>query len=195
MMSAFEVYKEYVALKNHFTKQEYSYFKYYGKTSVKESSFNGRKDKLWFQKLAKHPDVHSFLIANFAKNEKTYIKDLAYSEEAETIYKDWLKRNQSISYVIKSELDQLVTPFDDNFLISENEAHPKLLKLYLGNFISLETLCILLDLTGASKYWNSKMEYDPVYQDTKTKIEKYTPFIKYDKDKIKKIVVDYFSEI
>jgi hypothetical protein len=26
------------------------------------------------------------------------------------------------------------------------------------------------------------------------KIEKYTPFVKYDKEKMKKIVVDYFSE-
>lgn len=193
MMSAFEAYKEYIAIKSHFNQPSYSYFKYSGKNRLKVSSFNNRKDKLWFQKLAKHPDVHNFLVANFAKNEKSWIKDLAYSEEAEKIYKDWLKRNQSLSYLIKEELNQLIGDFDSNFLIIDGDAHPYLLRLYLGNFVSLETLCILLELTGAFSYWNKKMEYDPVYQEVKIKVEKYTPFIKYDKDKIKKILLEHFS--
>ena len=67
-MSAFECYKEYVALKNHFTKPSYDYFKYNGKAKLNPSSFDGRKDKLFFQKLAKHPDVHNFLVANLSEN-------------------------------------------------------------------------------------------------------------------------------
>jgi hypothetical protein len=194
MMSAFECYQEYLALKNHFTKPSYDYFKYCGKSSAKATTFDGRKDKLWFQKLAKHPDVHNFLIANFAKNEKAWIKELAYSDDAEKTYKDWLKRNQSLTYVFKKELSQLTPTFDANFLIQKNQTHPYLLQMYLGGFVSLETLCILLKLTGAKKHWDSKMEYDPIYEEVKMKIEKYTPFVKYDKEKMKKIVVDYFSE-
>lgn len=194
MMSAFEAYKEYLALKNHFSKPDYDYFKYNGKLKVNVSSFDARKDKLFFQKLAKHPDVHNFLVANLSKDEKAWIKQLAYSEDAEKVYKDWLKRNQSLTYVVKNELNQLETNFNDNFLIGKDNPHPYLLRLYLGNYVSLETLCILLDLTGAKKHWDKKMEYDPVYEDVKKKIEKYTPFIKYDKEKIKKLVLDYFTE-
>lgn len=193
MMSAFECYKEYLALKNHFTKPSYDYFKYNGKSNAKVDSFNTRKDRLWFQKLAKHPDVHNFLVANFVKNEKAWIKELAYSEDAEKTYKDWLKRNQSLSYEFKKELNHLSSNFNDNFLIDKVSPHPLLLRRYLGDYVSLETVCILLDLSKAKSYWDKKMEYDPVYQDVKQKIEKYTPFLKYDKDKIKKIALDFFD--
>ena len=192
-MTPFEAYKEYLALKNHFTKPEYDYKKYNGKLKVNADSFNTRKDKLFFQKLAKHPDVHNFLVANLSRNEKAWIKELAYSEEAEKTYKDWLKRNQSLTYVIKNEIKQLDSPFDLNFIVSKNKPHPPLLKLYLGGYVSLETLCVLLDITKAKKHWDSKMEYDPIYQEIKLKIEKYTPFVKYEKEKVKNIVIDFFN--
>ena len=193
-MSAFDCYKEYLALKNHFSSPNYDYFKYNGKLKVNPTSFDQRKDKLFFQKLAKHPDVHNFLVANLSRNEKAWIKELAYSEDAERVYKDWLKRNQSLTYVVKKEVAALAPTFNENFIVPKSEAHPYLLKMYLGNHVSLETMCILLDLTGAKKHWDSKMEYDPVYDEVKKKIEKYTPFVRYDKDKIKKILLDFFGE-
>ena len=192
-MSALECYKEYLALKNHFSKPSYDYFKYNGKVKVNASSFETRKDKLFFQKLAKHPDVHSFLIANLAIDSKAWIRDLAYSETAEKTYKDWLKRQQSLTYNFKQELSKLDEDFNNNFLIKDND-HPILLKKFLGSEISLETICILLDLTGAKNHWDKKMQYDLVWDNTRTKIEKYTPFIKYDKEKIKNILLDHFGE-
>lgn len=192
-MSALECYKEYLALKNHFSKPSYDYFKYNGKVKVNASSFDSRKDKLFFQKLAKHPDVHSFLIANLAIDSKAWIRDLAYSETAEKTYKDWLKRQQSLTYNFKQELSKLDEDFNNNFLIKDND-HPILLKKFLGSEISLETICILLDLTGAKNHWDKKMQYDLVWDNTRTKIEKYTPFIKYDKEKIKNILLDHFGE-
>ena len=191
-MSAFECYKEYLALKNHFTKPNYDYFRYNGKLKVNSDSFNSRKDKLFFEKLAKHPDVHNFLIANLSDNEKYWIRELAYSEEAENRYKQWLKRQQSLTYVFKQQLGKLDSDFNQNFIVKDNE-HPLLLKMFLGSDIDLETMCILLDLTGAKNHWDSKMKYDMVYDSVKLKIEKYTPFIRYDKEKIRKIVVDFFA--
>lgn len=192
MMSAFECYKEYLALKNHFTKPDYDYFKYNGKLKANADSFNTRKDKLFFQKLAKHPDVHNFLVANLSENEKHWIRDLAYSENAEKTYKNWLKRQQSLSYVFKQELGKLDSDFNRNFTVKSNE-HPLLLKLFLAREVSLETMCLLLEFTGAKKHWDSKMQYDLVYDTVKTKIEKYTPFIRCDREKLRKIVVDHFS--
>lgn len=192
-MSAFECYKEYIALKNHFTKPNYDYFKYNGKMKLNVSSFDKRKDKLFFQKLAKHSDVHNFLIANLSDNEKTWIKDLAYSESAEKIYKDWLKKQQSLTYVFKTELSKVNSDFNTNFRCKNNE-HPILLKLYLSKDISLETLCLLLEFSGAKKHWDTKMQYDLVWDSIKTKVEKYSPFIRCDKEKLKNIVVDYFAE-
>jgi hypothetical protein len=192
-MSAFECYKEYVALKNHFTKPSYDYFKYNGKMKVNVASFDKRKDKLFFQKLAKHPDVHNFLIANLSENEKSWIRELAYSEDAEKIYKEWIKRQQSLTYMFKQDLSKLDPNFNDNFIVKNNE-HPTLLKLYLGKEVSLDTLCLLLEISGAKKHWDSKMQYDFIWDTLRTKVEKYSPFIKYEKDKIKEIIIDYFDE-
>jgi hypothetical protein len=192
-MSGFECYKEYLALKQHFTQHGYDYFRYNGKVKANNSSFDSRKDKLFFQKLAKHPDVKNFLIANLSVNEKVWIRELAYSDDAEKTYKDWLKRQQSLTYVFKQDLSKLDFNFNDNFIVKDNE-HPVLLKKYFGKEISLETICLLLEFSGAKKYWDSKMQYDLVWENTKTKIEKYTPFINVDKENLKKIVLDYFGE-
>lgn len=193
-MNEFETYKLYISLKNHFSSKSYNHFKYQGKSRVNFDSFQKRKDKVFFQKLSKHPDIDNFLLANFSHNNKLWIKELAYSEEAEKIYKDWLKRNQSLSYYFNQELNKLDNNFNDIFLIKEHE-HPILLKQYLRKEISLETICILLTITDAIKYWNKKMEYDPIWDDVKLKIEKYIPFIKFDKEKFKKIVVDKYDDI
>ena len=76
-MSVFAVYQDYVALKNHFSKPNYDYFKYNGKTGLKKESFDSRKDKIYFEKVAKRQDYHDFLVANLCQNHKLWIKDLA----------------------------------------------------------------------------------------------------------------------
>ena len=44
-MTGFDCYRTYLAFKNHFTKDNFDYFKYGGKTNATTSSFNKRKDK------------------------------------------------------------------------------------------------------------------------------------------------------
>jgi hypothetical protein len=193
-MNDFEAYKLYVSLKNHFSNKSYDYFKYNGKNRLKVSSFEKRKDKVFFLKLAKHTDLLNFLVSNFSQNEKLWIRDLAYSEESEKVYKDWVKRKQSLSYLFKQELNKLDENFDKNFIIEDNE-HPKLLKLFLGKEISLETFCLLLEFSGALKYWDKKLEYDPLWESVKLKVVKYTPFIDCDRDKLKKLCLDLFQSV
>lgn len=192
-MSAFEAYKDYLALKNHFSKTNYDYIRYNGKTGVKESSFFNRKDKLFFEKLAKRPDYHDFLIANLSHNHKLWIKEIAYSDEADKRYTEWKKRNQSLSYLFKTEITKhLILPFNDNF--SCKDGHPHIMRSYLGGDICLETLCILIDLTHSIGFLDNRMEYDPVWEELSLKVKKYTPFIKYDKEKFKKIILDLCAE-
>ena len=191
MTSPIECYKEYVALKRHFENSSYDYFKYNGKVKVSSDSFQKRKDKYFFEKIARHPDLHNFLLANLSKNPKYWIRELA-GTDAENTYKEWVKRQQSLTYMFKQELSKLDSDFNSNF-ICKNNKHPILLKLYLAKDISLETLCLLLEFSGAMKHWNEKMEYDIVWDETRIKIEKYTPFIKADKKKLKEIVIDSFD--
>lgn len=190
-MSAFEVYKDYLALKNHFSNKNYDYFKYKGKVRTSVDSFNKRKDKIFFEKLAKNKEFHEFLVSNLSEDPKLWIRDLAYSDDALKRYLNWKKRQQSLSYTFKNDLSKLNSDFDSNLLCKNG--HPILLKLYLGGEISLETLCIVLKMTKSVKYWNKSMEYDPVWEDIRNKVIKYTPFLKYDEEKFLKIVLDKFG--
>lgn len=193
-MSGYEAYKEYVAIKNHFSKPEYDYIKYNGHTGVKFSSYEKRKDKVFFEKLAKNEDVCGFLIANLSSNPKLWIRDLAYSETSQLAYQEWKKRNQSLSYIFKQETNEhLCKPFNCNFICKNNE-HPILLKIYLRGDLCLESFCIILDLTKSIPFFDKKMEYDPVWEDISMKVKKYTPFIKYDKDKFRKILLDFYDD-
>lgn len=192
-MSAFECYREYVALKQHFTQKNYDYIKYNGKVkSATEKSFNARRDKLFFMKLAKHQDPKNFLIANMIETSKTWIGELAYNEEAQKRYMDWTKRIQSLTYNFKLDINKLNENFDSNFLI-EDYSHPLALKLYLQKEISLETLVILLDLVRCFKYWNNKMNGDPIWDEISLRILKYRPFLDYDVNKLKQLVIDKFE--
>ena len=192
-MTAFEVYRDYLSLRNHFNSDSYDYFKYQGKGSAGVSAFNKRKDKFFFEKIAKHKDPHGFMLANFVHKPKTWVRDIAYSEDAEKVYLDWLKRKQSLTFVVKNDLDKLENPFDDNFIVKDGQ-HSHLLSLYLGGNITLETICVLTSLVGCYSYWNKNLQDDIVWQEIGRTIKKYIPFISYDKEKIKKIVVDHFLD-
>lgn len=192
-MSAYECYREYVALKQHFTQKNYDYIKYNGKVkSATEKSFMARRDKLFFMKLAKHQDPKNFLIANMIESNKVWIGELAYNEEAQRKYVDWTKRIQSLTYTFKRDINKLQDNFNSNFLIDDN-SHPFALKLYLQKEISLETLVILVELARCFKYWNSKMDYDPLWEELSHRIRKYSPFLNYDVNKLKQILIDKFD--
>jgi hypothetical protein len=51
---------------------------------------------------------------------------------------------------------------------------------------------ILVDQVKCIAYWSKRFEYDPTMEEVLKKIQKYKPFLKYDVDKAKKILVDKF---
>src|SRR5689334_19175727 len=163
-MTAFEVYKTYLALKSHFTRDSYDFHKYGGKVNASVKSFEGRRDRFYFDKLAKLRDPTSFILANIIHNKDVWVGDLVTNDEADRRYKDWARRTQSLTYCFKTELDKLGPEFDSNFRAVDGR-HPPLLQLYLGGEVSLETLVILCHMTKCFGRWNKAMEYDPIWKD------------------------------
>jgi hypothetical protein len=67
-MMPFDAYCQYLALKNHFTKDSYDYHKYCGKSRATVQSFYKRKDRMWFEKVSRQKtdqEVIDFFVANF----------------------------------------------------------------------------------------------------------------------------------
>ncbi len=185
-MTPFEAYKLFMALKMHFTQPSYDYFKYNGKTNANQISYNRRSDKFQFNKLARHRDPEGFLVSNFAAGNSKWIGDL-FSEASEKNYTEWLKRNQSLTYNFTQEIDQ-IDDLKKSIMVGKDGQHPELLKLYRRGNLSLETLCILNRLLTFFPYWDKTVTDTVIWPSTRDLCVKYTPFIMYDKAKIKSIV-------
>ena len=84
-MTPFESYKTFLAVKNHFTTDNYDYIKYNGKVGARQSSFETRKDKYQFYKLSKHKDPLKYLVANFVDGDLKWVGDL-FNDESEKVY-------------------------------------------------------------------------------------------------------------
>lgn len=192
-MTPYECYVDYLALKRHFTTESYDYFKYNGKVSAKKDSFDKRKDKFFFEKLARHKDPHGLIVANLIKSSDTWIRELV-SDKAQQNYYEWMKKTQSITRIIETDVERLDDDFDSNFRVI-NRSHPPLLKLFLSENISLETLIALTTLSGCIPHWDKSMSIDILWEEVRKKIVKAKPFIDYDAAKIKKICLDRFSTI
>ena len=185
-------YKTYLALKNHFTKDTYDFHKYNGKTRSSLQSFYKRKDRFFFEKMSRQKtddEILEFFVANFAScsdPQSLWIGEII--KEGEKSYKDWKKRNQSLSYVFKEELNSLFdeNKFEDLFKIN-GSSHPKILQEYLKNNISLETMVLLDKMFGYRKVFDKSLS-DPIWEFVSMRIRKYSPFIHIDMFKYKKIL-------
>ena len=187
---AFDIYVYYLALKRHFT-SSYDFFKYNGKVKANTMSFENRKDKFFFYKLSKRKDARDLILANLVVKPNVWAGDLL-GDNAVEIFQQWSKRKQSFTYHYKSELSELNDDFNSNFIVEDGQ-HPRLLKLYNMRSISLETLCVLCDVTGCLKYWDNTISDTIVYPDINKTVKKYSPFLDYDRVKLKQITLDKFN--
>ena len=192
-MEAFEAYKIYTAVKNHFVLDSYDYFKYNKKINLSYNSFLNRRDKIFFAKLGKRKEnyLEDFLVSNFLHDPKMWIGELL-SEESETKYKEWKRRQESLTYIFKNEVE-----FMDGWNSEELEEwfqvqygkHPNIIRMYLRKEISLETLTMLNSILNFMNRYDKEVT-DPVYKEVSKLCKKYQPFLRFDKSKIKSILRD-----
>ncbi len=190
LMDALSTYKVYLALKNHFTSDTYDYFKY-RTVKLNSGTFERRKDKYFFVKLGKNRGnyLEDFLVANFVINPKVWVGELV-SDQCDLIYKSWQKKQQSMSYIFENEIQFMdgisEKAFNDLLKVSSGE-HPEIIRMYLQNDISLETLIILNEvLTFMPRY--DKILSDPLYNEVSRLCKKYRPFMDINTSKCKTIV-------
>jgi len=192
IMDPFEAYCKYIALKNHFTQKNYDYFKYNGKISAKRESFETRRDKYFFYKLAKRKDVEKYLLANMVDGGKNFWIGEMREHIPDTIYAKWRRRNESLTYTFKEDLNRLDEDFDSNFKV-EKYGHPHLLRLYLRDEICIETMIILDMLVNYTNVWNKKLNEDLIWGEIYHIMNKYRPFLSINTDKFKQITIDMFT--
>lgn len=195
----FETYKTYIAIRNHFTQKGYDYFKYNGKTKVNADSYLKRKDRFFFAKLERklpQEERPYFFVANFIVDDRNWSGSLV-TEHSMEIYTQWKKKIQSLSYKFKEECEKLQEivdfsqkGFDD--LFKANGSHPPLLKLFLRNEISLETMVIINRVLSYADRWSVELEDDFTWAQINKYIDRYDPWINVNIDRYKTIMKQVF---
>jgi hypothetical protein len=190
MLTPYDVYVLYLSLKLHFTDPNYDFFKYSGKVRAKKESFNKRKDRYFFEKLSRKTEekqIVEFFVSNFIESSdpsKMWVGEL--KNKGEENYINWKARVQSLSYIFNQDLKRLTEDCHlFEALTTKSNSHPKILKYYLSNKISLETIVIFDSLT----FFMSKLNCDdPILSIIILKVNKYKPFLSYNKDNFIKTI-------
>lgn len=169
-MNAYEAYIDYMALKQHFSENNYDYFKYNGKTKVTLKRFN--QHRFYYDKLARRKDPHHFLLANLID------KDRWIGEMTEDRYTEWLGRTESLTYRFQQNLNSLPDDYKECVRISFGQL-PELIAAYFRGQIIIETLVIVIDIIGLWEYY-SKID-DPLWRVSSYRFRQYVPFVSYNK--------------
>jgi hypothetical protein len=180
-MEPIDVYIMYCAMKAHFSKTDYDFNKYGGKTKVSRDSFYKRKDRHFFVKLSKkyktEIEIRNYYISNFIKDKKGYIAN--FSDEN---YKSWLSKREGFFEQFATEMQPFIKDFEPLFEVNDYN-HPKLLKEFLGSRVSLETMIILDELVEYGNKWDKQLKGDIVWVDLKKLMKNYKGFLTINKNR------------
>ena len=191
IMTPYDVYTTYLAMKKHFTDVKYDFFRYNGKTRSSVSAFNKRRDKYFFERMSRKlsdDEIKMYFIANFIATDNpsaVWVGEIIQNGEKK--YSEMSKKHQSLTYSLTQEIRDL---FESNTLpevFDTRRGHPIALKAYLAGELSVESLTILDIVFDFSKKLDGRMT-DPVWETVSMKIKKYRPFLNINVSKYKQIL-------
>lgn len=193
-MKAFETFECYQSIKLHFTSEKYDAIRYNFNTNVKENSFWKRRDSYFFEKLGRKfsnkQELIYFFISYFIC-DKNWIGDMISDE---SIWNEWQRRNSSLLYTFEQDLNKLYDEIDSfDSLFIQNNDYPNVILYYLRSEICIETVVILDQLTGFINQEEGKIKETILWPNLSRKIRKYSPFVKFDRERAKKSVIKLFT--
>lgn len=212
-MTGFECYKMYISLKLHFSKEHYDFFMYKGKCTAKMGTFSKRNDKSFFYNIVHNytdEEILSIFISNFISNPQSWIGEFI-EEHCIKIYNDWRKVTQSLQYTFIQDMKHLRDYVDYRIMYNEssidqsnkqrfkdlfkslNGFPPHLFNIYKRNDIHIESFILLNEVIPFFNIFDRYTGIIPTWKEDKRICKKYKPFLNYNRDCIKKIVIDNLS--
>lgn len=191
-MDAFQAYRYYLALKLHFTTDSYDVVKHKGRIKASRDSF--MKHEHMYKRLASqyHDDeVVNFLVSNFVSGDRW---GGVFDAESNNTYLSWKKRIEALSYTFKSDIQRILTElnltsFDASIIFDvQKNQHPYIIRAYMSKNITIETLVILQKLYGFCDKFDNEIEENIVWPDISRLIRKYSPFVKFDKERYRELL-------
>ena len=179
-MDSLQVYQLYLSLRLHFTRPDFDITKSRKGVKVSREAFLKRKDLFALRKLGEtksKTEIIDFLVANFVSGNQW---GGVFDAEANEVYAEWQIRMQKLGYTFKQDIQTLYA--DGNPFEVIDGQHPKVLKLYLGKKISLESIAILAKIGIMENIDYSSLSNDFIWNDFVHLVKKYKPFVKIDKE-------------
>ena len=182
MISGYEAFALYQALKLHFTTDSYDYFKYNGKINISIEAFENRKDKYHFYKLSRRytnkDDLINFIVANLVEDDKLWVGSLL-QEESDINFRKRQKVIQSLSYTFENDCKLIFQDckLNPNEVLKTDGDYPVLLTKTLQKDTQIETLCILNNILGFFPMWTKKINDTIRWPEYRRKCIKYATFL------------------
>src|ERR1035437_9348250 len=179
-MNGYSLFRFYLSLKLHFGQESYDVFEHTQSKPIPFSTFEKRKDRMLFERLAKKlkddREGVRFLVANHAYGNPQMIwTDWDISQD--NMIK-WNKAKQSLSKIFTDDLDYLVNKGSTQLNCTENEISV-IIKEWKAGKINIETVCLICQLEPALiSSWKSIDSLNSKYGTDFLRIQKLIPFVK-----------------
>jgi hypothetical protein len=198
-MDGFKAYKYYMATKLHFTTDKFDVFTNRNVKGTRDA-YNNRNDRYLFEKLARKfssdHDLIQYYVANMAYGNIGVI----YSDlDAEDNLLTWVKRKQSITKVFSDDLSKIVFHLETNkksqseLFTFDHDNFPELLKMFLGDHVTLETMVILDHYTQYLPEW--KKFTNLLWEEECRRIVKSKGFVKFDESRTTSVYQHFLQEL
>ena len=199
-MDGYKVWKLYMAVKLHFTTNSYNVFNNRGHVKGARDTFYNRNDRFIFEKLArKFPterDVIQYFVANFAYGNNEVVYEPGEGDRNLTT---WNKRKESVSQVFENDLHAICLHLEKEGL-SESHLYeksgsdfPELFKLYLGGYITIETMVILDSYVNYIARIPSQLNL--LLGEESRRIDKCKGFVKFNNERLLRVYENFKQEI
>ena len=181
-----DTFRLYLAIRVHFTTEEYDFFERKG--AIKNSSYKNLLSKKYHSKiyaLSKQFDakgLRDYFVANMLVEEGIHTFDTDCN--GMRIYKEYIKRKEARTYLFKQEVTKVCaelkkrehTSFDDSLKV-DRQQFPMLLRMFLGSYVSPETMCILNRFCNYIPTWDKDITDTILYPQVSLQLRKLNPFI------------------
>lgn len=200
MHDGFEVFKTYLAIKLHFTTDNYDYFNYGGKVNCKLETFTKRNDRYFFHKLSKQYDkyeITDFFVANFLDDDRQWVGNLL-RKDGKQVYLNYKKYTDGISYHFRNDCLRIADDFStrslsfDSGFSCNNGQHPRLLQLLIKKNITFQTTVILDHFLGFAKRWDKQISEKFIWPILSKRLKNFKKFVKFNQTECKLTLKDVF---
>ena len=134
------------------------------------------------------------MVANFVKGDNYggVFNDI----DGDDIYLEWKQRTENLTYNFKKDINTIKDSLKDDTISTLFESHgnhPKIMKLYMGKYVMLETVVILDSIYEFTEELDKILNDDFMWNKFKRLVCKYKPFLNIDIEKYESIIENTFD--